>query len=180
MKYRTFLILGPPGSGKATHAQTLGSVPRFHHISSSDVFRTLETRTPVGQAFLEYASRGEFVPGEVSVKLWLAHIAAEANAHAFKPDIDALVLDAIPRDRKQAQLLEDHLDIQMLFYLDVPDRAALVARVIAPCRRIASATLTRRLSRSGWRCSIRIRNRCWTIMPTARSGGSTPVSLQCS
>ncbi len=129
MKHRTYLIFGPPGSGKATLAQTLGSVPRFYHIASAEVFRSLETRTPIGQAFLEHASRGAYVPDEIIIQLWLARIEAEANAHAFKPDIDGLVLDAIPQNVNQARLLEEHLDVKMVFFLDVPDRASLVARV---------------------------------------------------
>ena len=129
MKYRTYLIFGPPGSGKATLTQTLGSVPRFDYIASADVFRSLETRTPIGQAFLEHASRGAFVPDEIVIQLWLARIEAEAKAHAFKPDIDGLVLDSIPQNVNQARLLEEHLDVKMVFFLDVPDRATLVARV---------------------------------------------------
>ncbi|CAN5576075.1 adenylate kinase [soil metagenome] len=129
MKHRTYLIFGPPGAGKATHAHTLGSVPRFYHISRADVFRSLETRTPVGQAYLEHASRGAFVPDEVTVELWLARIDAEVNAHTFKPDLDALVLDAIPQNVNQARLLEEHFDVAMVFFLDVPDRVTLAARV---------------------------------------------------
>ena len=72
MKYRTYLIFGAPGSGKGTQGKILGSIPRFFHCACGDVFRQLDTRTEVGQAFMEYSSRGELVPDEVTVKLWMA------------------------------------------------------------------------------------------------------------
>ncbi len=46
MKYRTYLLLGAPGSGKGTQGKILGAIPRFFHLSMGDVFRALDTRTP--------------------------------------------------------------------------------------------------------------------------------------
>ena len=66
-KFRTFLILGAPGSGKGTQGKVLGSIPRFHHLACGDVFRSLDTRTALGQKFVEYSSRGELVPDDVTV-----------------------------------------------------------------------------------------------------------------
>jgi adenylate kinase len=129
MKYRTYIVLGPPGSGKATVAHSLGTIPRFYHMASTEVFGSLETRTPLGQSFLEHASRGAQVPDDVAVQLWMARIHAEAEAHAFKPDIDALVLDAIPRNVTQARLLDAHVEVEMVFSLEVPDRGVLSARM---------------------------------------------------
>src|SRR5258705_7098259 len=91
MKYRTFLIFGAPGSGKGTQGKILGAIPRFFHCACGDVFRQLDTRTAVGQAFLEYSSRGELVPDEITVKLWMARIGDMVGSHMFKPDIDSLV-----------------------------------------------------------------------------------------
>ena len=34
-RFRTFLILGAPGSGKGTQGKVLGSIPRFHHFAPS-------------------------------------------------------------------------------------------------------------------------------------------------
>ncbi|MBA2435358.1 MAG: nucleoside monophosphate kinase [Verrucomicrobiota bacterium] len=129
MKYRTYLILGPPGSGKATLAHSLGTIPRFYHMASTEVFGSLETRTALGRSFLEHASRGEPVPDDVAVQLWMARIDAEVAAHAFKPDIDALVLDALPRNVSQARLMDEHLEVEMIFSLEVPDRGVLSTRV---------------------------------------------------
>ena len=129
MKYRTYLIFGAPGSGKGTQGKILGSIPRFFHCACGDVFRSLDTRTPIGQAFLDYSSRGELVPDEVTVKLWMARIADSVGSHIFKPDLDALVLDGIPRSVNQARIMQDMIEVKQVFHLSCPDRAALVARL---------------------------------------------------
>jgi adenylate kinase len=129
MKYQTYLIFGAPGSGKGTQGKILGSIPRFFHCACGDVFRSLDTRTPLGQAFLEYSSRGQLVPDEITVKLWAARIADHVGAHTFKPDIDFLVLDGIPRSVQQAELMGDLIDVRKIFHLGCPDRSALFARL---------------------------------------------------
>src|SRR6478736_2787120 len=98
MKYHTYLLFGAPSSGKGTQGRTLGSIPRFFHCACGDVFRSIDTRTKVGQAFLDYSSKGQLVPDEITVELWKAQIDAAVNSHTFKPDIDLLVLDGIPRN----------------------------------------------------------------------------------
>lgn len=129
MKYRTYLIFGAPGSGKGTQGKILGSIPRFFHFACGDVFRALDTRTPLGQKFLEYSSRGELVPDDLTVQLWQARIADVVRSHTFKPDIDSLVLDGIPRNVGQAKIMQDIIEVKKVFHLGCPDRAALVARL---------------------------------------------------
>ena len=129
MKYRTYLLIGAPGAGKGTQGKILGAIPRFFHLACGDVFRSLDTRTPVGQAFLEYSSRGELVPDEISVKLWMARIADTVGSHTFKPDIDNLVLDGIPRNTAQAEIMGGMIEVQRVFHLSCPDRDALITRL---------------------------------------------------
>jgi adenylate kinase len=129
MKYSTYLIFGAPGSGKGTQGKILGAIPRFFHFACGDVFRALDTRTPLGQAFMEYSSRGELVPDDLTVKLWQARIADVVRSHHFKPDIDSLVLDGIPRNVGQARIMDDIIDVKRVFHLHCPDRAALVTRL---------------------------------------------------
>jgi adenylate kinase len=129
MKYRTYLIFGAPGSGKGTQGKILGAIPRFFHFACGDVFRALDTRTELGQAFLEYSSRGQLVPDDLTVKLWHARIVDVVRAHTFKPDIDSLVLDGIPRNIGQARIMEDLLEVKNVFHLTCPDRAALETRL---------------------------------------------------
>jgi adenylate kinase len=129
MKYQTYLLFGAPGSGKGTQGRTLGSIPRFYHCPCGDVFRSMDTRTRVGQAFLEYSSKGQLVPDDITVQLWKVAIDAAVEAHKFKPDIDALVLDGIPRNVAQAKIMDELIDVKKVFHLSCPDREALFTRL---------------------------------------------------
>src|SRR6266576_815621 len=129
MKYKTFILFGAPGSGKGTQGKTLGSIPRFYHCPCGDVFRSIDTRTKVGKAFLEYSSKGQLVPDEITVELWKQAIDAAVDAHKFKPDIDILVLDGIPRNVAQAKIMEEMIDVKKVFHLSCPNRETLFYRL---------------------------------------------------
>lgn len=128
-KNPAFIILGAPGSGKGTQGAILGNIPRFFHFACGDVFRSLDTRTPLGRQFVEYSSRGELVPDELTIELWKAQINNLASTHIYKPDIDVLVLDGIPRNVRQAQLLSEHIEIHQVFHLSCPNRDELARRM---------------------------------------------------
>lgn len=128
-KYQTYLIFGAPGSGKGTQGKILGTVPRFFHCACGDVFRSIDTRTALGKAFLDYSSKGQLVPDEITVELWRVRIQASVEAHAFKPDIDSLILDGIPRNLSQAKIMKDIIDVRRVFHLSCPDREQLVSRL---------------------------------------------------
>jgi len=128
-RFRTILILGAPGSGKGTQGKVLGSIPRFHHLACGDVFRSLDTRTPLGQEFVKYASTGSLMPDDLTVQLWRAKVHQRAESYLFKPDIDFLVLDGIPRNVEQAKLLEADIEVLKLFHLSCPDRTELARRL---------------------------------------------------
>jgi len=128
-KFRTLLILGAPGSGKGTQGLVLGRIPRFHHLACGDVFRSLDTRTPLGQQFVEYSSRGELVPDDLTVQLWHANVKHRVESYQFKPEIDFLVLDGIPRNVEQAEFMDKDIDVVQVFHLSCPDREELVRRL---------------------------------------------------
>jgi adenylate kinase len=129
MKYKTFILFGAPGSGKGTQGKTLGTIPRFFHCPCGDVFRSMDTRTKVGKAFLDFSSKGQLVPDNITVELWKAAIDAAVDAHKFKPDIDTLVLDGIPRNVGQANIMEEMIDVKKLFHLACPNRETLFGRL---------------------------------------------------
>ena len=128
-RYPTYLLIGAPGSGKGTQGKTLGALPRFFHCACGDVFRSIDTRTPLGQAFLEYSSKGQLVPDEITVQLWLEQIGHSVEMHAFKPDIDHLVLDGIPRNVNQARIMDEVIQVDKVFHLSCPSREDLVVRL---------------------------------------------------
>ncbi len=128
-KYKAFIFLGAPGCGKGTQGQILGAIPRFYHFSMGDAFRSMDTRTPIGQEFVSYSRRGELVPDELTIRYFKKQIDARAELHMFKPDIDILLLDGIPRSVEQARLLEQHIEVLQLFHLSCPDREELITRI---------------------------------------------------
>ena len=129
MKYQTYILFGAPGSGKGTQGRTLGSIPLFYHCPCGDVFRSIDTRTKVGKAFLEYSSRGQLVPDDITVELWKEAIDAAVDSHQFKPDIDILVLDGIPRNVGQAKIMDELIDVMRVFHLSCPNRESLFTRL---------------------------------------------------
>lgn len=128
-KRPAFIILGAPGSGKGTQGQILGRVPRFFHCACGDVFRSLDTRTALGRQFVDYSSRGELVPDELTIALWKAQIDNLSDAYVYKPDIDFLILDGIPRNVRQAEILSRYIEVHQVFHLSCPDRNELARRM---------------------------------------------------
>src|SRR5215470_1860090 len=127
--YRTYLLFGAPGSGKGTQGKALGTVPRFYHCACGDVFRCIDTRTKLGQAFIYYSGRGELVPDELSLELWKESILGAVETHRFKPELDTLVLDGIPRNLKQAKLMQSRIEVLRVFHLYCPERSTLIERL---------------------------------------------------
>jgi adenylate kinase len=122
-------MFGAPGSGKGTHGRILGSIPGFYHCACGDVFRTLRPDTELGKVFLEYSSHGKLVPDEPTIELWRKTISGSTQMGHFHPENDTLVLDGIPRDVRQAEILDDTLDVIAVFYLTSAKTENLVARL---------------------------------------------------
>jgi len=129
MKYRTVLLLGAPGSGKGTQGKILGSIPNFFYFACGDAFRNLRIDDPIGRTFIEYSSRGQLVPDEPTINLWAKNIQASTLDGEFQPARDTLVLDGIPRNVKQAQMLKDTLDVKGVFNLTCSDPTKMIERL---------------------------------------------------
>ena len=128
-KMSAILLLGAPGAGKGTLGKTLGAIPRFFHCACGDVFRSLDTRTPIGQEFVRYSSNGSLVPDELTVKLWETQMNNWADSHVYKPDIDLLILDGIPRNVRQAEIMQENITIHQVIHLSCPNRDELARRM---------------------------------------------------
>jgi adenylate kinase len=127
--YKSLLLFGAPGSGKGTQGKILGTIPGFYHCACGDVFRAIDIRSDFGQAFLQYSSKGQLVPDDVTIGLWSAQIEGMERAGRFKPDIDFLVLDGIPRNINQAKMLASKLDVRRVFHLTCSDKAKVYDRL---------------------------------------------------
>ena len=129
MKYRTILLFGSPGSGKGTQGKILGSIPDFFHFACGDAFRNLRIDDPIGRIFIEFSSRGQLVPDEPTINLWAKNIQASTLDGEFNPAKDTLVLDGIPRNRRQAEILQDTLDVKAVLNLTCSDESKMIERL---------------------------------------------------
>ena len=129
MKYRTILLFGAPGAGKGTQGKILGPIPHFFHCACGDVFRSLTASSPLGRIFIEYTGRGELVPDEPTVSLWRQFIGNCERTEQFNPATDMLLLDGIPRNLRQAEMLDDTLDVKAIFYLHCANFDHMVERL---------------------------------------------------
>lgn len=128
-RYKTVLLLGAPGAGKGTQGKILGQIPGFFHLACGDVFRSLDTTSDLGAKFLDYSSRGELVPDALTIEMWRQNMHAQTVLSLFKPKVDLLVLDGIPRNLGQAEALSPHLDVLSIVHLVCPDLDAMVQRM---------------------------------------------------
>lgn len=116
-RFRTILLFGAPGSGKGTQGKIIGSIPGFQHSSTGDIFRSLDLQTEIGRRFWEYSSRGELVPDELTMSVWKQYIKGLEYINQFHPESDFLLLDGLPRNVRQAELLEDAIEVVAIVYL---------------------------------------------------------------
>jgi adenylate kinase len=129
MHYPSVLLFGAPGSGKGTQGRILGRIPGFFHCACGDVFRSLDLTSELGRTFYEYSSRGELVPDEVSIALWQQWLEATVVTRQYDPTSQILVLDGIPRNVVQAQLLDDRIQVRRIVYLVCRDQRKLYDRM---------------------------------------------------
>ncbi len=128
-KYRAILLFGAPGAGKGTQGKILGQIPNFVHFSCGDAFRNLRVDSPLGRVFVEYASKGQLVPDDPTIQLWCTSIQGLLGMGRFNPEADTLLLDGIPRNPRQVELMADLIDVKAIFNLFCPQMDKLVSRL---------------------------------------------------
>jgi adenylate kinase len=129
MRYKSILLFGAPGSGKGTQGRIIGTIPGFYHSATGNIFRSLDLESEMGRTFWEYAGKGKLVPDEVTIKLWKQYIKGMEMINQFHPDSEILVLDGIPRNLKQAQLLDDTIEVVKVIHLVCADMSKMVERL---------------------------------------------------
>ena len=122
-------MFGAPGAGKGTQGKILGTVPNFFHFACGEIFRNLSVESKIGRAFIEYSSRGELVPDKPTIQLWRQYIQNMTRTGAFNPATDTLILDGIPRNLHQAEMLKTMLQVRALINLHCPDVNKLIKRL---------------------------------------------------
>ena len=130
-KYRTILLFGMPGSGKGTQGSVLGQLPDLLHISMGDVFRKIPKLGKLGAEIENYTSVGNMVPDDLTVRIFERHVKILELQEFFLPTQQTLILDGLPRNRAQAEQLDDSLDVVQIFHLNIDDVKLAMKRLRA-------------------------------------------------
>ncbi|MDP7007936.1 MAG: nucleoside monophosphate kinase [Phycisphaerales bacterium] len=128
-KHPSILLFGPPGVGKGTQGQMLGSIPGFFHLATGDMFRSLDKDSEIGMEFARYSSQGLLVPDFLTVRLWRQHVDQLIARELYNPNNDVLLLDGIPRSVPQAEAMAEHINPLMVIHLVCTDLDEMVRRM---------------------------------------------------
>jgi len=128
-RLKTVLLFGAPGAGKGTQGSLLGNIPGYFHMSTGDMFRSLDKESELGEIFYDYSSKGELVPDEVTLELWHTYVHAQAILGMYKPYSDLLILDGIPRTVAQTTLMEKYINVLGVVHLSAANQDDMVARL---------------------------------------------------
>lgn len=102
MKY--FILFGPPGAGKGTHAAPLEKEFNLLHISTGELLRKeIAAGTELGKQAAALIEKGDLVPDAVVEGMI-------ANTFAANPDVKGFLLDGFPRTVQQAMDLDEMLE----------------------------------------------------------------------
>jgi len=127
--YPSILLFGPPGVGKGTQGQILGSIPGFFHLATGDMFRSLDKESEIGMEFTRYSSQGFLVPDFLTVRLWRQHVEQLIARELYNPSRDVLLLDGIPRSVPQAESMKEYIDPIMIVHLVCDNLDEMVIRM---------------------------------------------------
>lgn len=121
------LLIGAVGAGKGTQAGLLSAELGVPHLASGDLFRqALRDGTPLGERARAFMERGDLVPDDVTIAMFMEELSRPEAARGA-------ILDGFPRTVNQAAALDATLAdqgerIARAIHIDVPNDE-LVARV---------------------------------------------------
>ncbi|MEW2467976.1 nucleoside monophosphate kinase [Streptomyces sp. NPDC046994] len=118
-------LVGPPTAGKSTALGAVRqAVPGLVHFGVRVYFgQQAEAGTEIGLQAKEYAQRGRWLPDEFVGKGLAAWLEEQL------PAVQGIVIEGFPRNRSQAQVLDEvlarfGLALDSFIYLNVPDDVA--------------------------------------------------------
>ena len=123
------LLFGPPGAGKGTVGKILAAAGNHVHLSSGDIFRTLDPESPSGRLFQQYAGKGFLVPDEVTMQIWYHYVCGLVATNRYFPKKQLLLLDGIPRNPAQVKLISQYVKIIGVLAFDMPNVEGLIQRL---------------------------------------------------
>ncbi len=131
---RILLLVGAAGAGKGTQAEILSTELGLPHLASGNLFRAaVRDATPLGKLAQTYMERGDLVPDDVTIGMFMEQLALPGAARGA-------ILDGFPRTVAQARALDETLArqgerISRVIYIEVPTEELverLAARYVCP------------------------------------------------
>lgn len=121
------ILLGLPGAGKGTQAQTIAQETGLTHVTTGELFReNIRQGTELGEKARPYYESGQLVPDEITIGMIMDRLQ--------QPDLErGALFDGFPRTLEQARALDEALSkrdagIDSVLYITVPE-ADLVDRL---------------------------------------------------
>ncbi len=94
------ILLGPPGAGKGTQAETIVNEFKIPHVSTGDMFRkNIKEETELGKRVKEFLDKGALVPDELTIEIVKDRLLQDDCRNGF-------LLDGFPRTIEQANALD--------------------------------------------------------------------------
>ncbi len=114
------LIMGAPGSGKGTQAESLVRRLGIPAISTGDMIRrAVAAGSDVGVRAADYINKGALVPDEVMIDIVLERLKADDCINGY-------ILDGFPRTLAQAEAMDlSGTKIDAAIFMDVSDDVVL-------------------------------------------------------
>lgn len=129
------ILVGPPGAGKGTQAESIKENYKIAHISTGDILRdNVKRGTDLGKKAKEFMDAGKLVSDELIIDMMRGRLQEDDAKEGF-------MLDGFPRTINQAEALSKLLDemslkLDAVVLLDVSDET-VVGRLTS--RRVCSA-----------------------------------------
>ena len=152
------ILLGAPGAGKGTQAESIKKKYPIAHISTGDILRAnVKAGTELGKCAKEYMDAGKLVPDELIIKMVGARL-AEADCK------EGFMLDGFPRTTAQAEALKAIL-AQLGMKLDA------VANLVIDDETVVSRLVSRRVCKKCGEIYNTVMKPCSTGSVCEKCGG---------
>jgi adenylate kinase len=128
-RHTAVLLFGPPGVGKGTQGGLVGNIPGFRHVSTGEMFRSMDPTSPLGKKVRSFTREGKLVPDALTIQIFRAHIEDDINSKRFDPNEEVLILDGIPRNAQQVELIAADMDVRQVIHLVCRDEEKMIQRI---------------------------------------------------
>src|SRR3989338_5802408 len=117
------ILMGPPGAGKGTHANSLSKELRLPHISTGDLFREyIRKQTPFGQKAKHFIDQGKLVPDDLVLDMLFERIGHSDCKNGYLLDLHFAVEDTVLVERITGRLACKHCNRPHHIKFDPPKK----------------------------------------------------------